>query len=167
MSDVQAGRLLKALVGVAQGQDIESFSKFIQTPLKAILTTPEAKPARQMKLVEVSDEIKEEAEKFLKWLPTVMGYSSELRDLGRNSKKQANYIECYRKLRLNYSKKEIVEAITFAVNDDFWRNNFLSPTKLLKVQKSSDSQYISVFLSQATIKNHDKKKAREAAGFRD
>lgn len=47
-----------------------------------------------------------------------------------------------------YSVEQIKRAITFAVNDNFWQQNFLSPNKLRSKNKDG-VKYIDVFLKRA------------------
>lgn len=167
MSENQRGALFKALIEVSKGEPVENQKKSIVAPLKAILQVEEKKPKEPAKLIEIPETLKIEAAKFIQWLPSVMGYSSYLRDLSTSVKKQKQYMDTYLKLRLNYSKDEVKAAILFAANDNFWRSNFLSPNKLLDIQKSSGVTYMDYFLSQSQLKQHEQKKEREAAGFRD
>lgn len=167
MSENQRGALFKALIDVSRGEPIENQKKSIIAPLKAILQVEEKKTKEPTKLVEIPQALKIEATKFIQWLPSVMGYSSYLRDLSINGKKQKQYMDTYMKLRLFYSKDEVKTAIIFAASDNFWRSNFLSPNKLLDIQKSSGVTYMDYFLSQSQLKQHEQKKEREAAGFRD
>lgn len=167
MSENQRGALIKALIDVSKGESLENQKKSILAPLKAILQVEDKKPKAQSKLIEIPNELEKESQGFIKWLPSVMGYSSYLRDLSSNAKKQRQYMDTYLKLRLTYSKDEVKKAILYAVNDSFWRSNFLSPNKLLDIQKSSGVTYMDYFLSQSQLKQHEQKKEREAAGFRD
>ena len=46
----------------------------------------------------------------------------------------------------SYTKEEITQAVEFARNDSFWKNNFLSLNKLRKTDKNG-TKYISIFLN--------------------
>ena len=52
------------------------------------------------------------------------------------------------KLKLSYDPRELHEAIIWATSDDFWKPNFLSPSKL--IQKNKDGvKFIDVFIAKS------------------
>jgi hypothetical protein len=156
LSDKDAGELIKALILKEQGQT----PRIKSSAVKAVFASFEKpiKEVTQGELIPIVDELESECKGFLSYVKKQFYYSSEVRDLDTNVKKQANYMGLYRRLRKTYFKYEIKEAIEFATGDEFWRRNFLSPMKLEKVSEKMDVQYISYFLSQSKIKLHEKEK---------
>lgn len=156
LPDKDTGELIKALIRKEQGEIPQVKSKAV----KAILSTwekPAKKEKQQEELIPIVDELKAECEGFLRWIAKVMHYSIELRDITTNANKQKNYCNLYRKLRNQYSKDEIKAAVNYAVNNDFWRPNFLSPMKLEKTNKDGIT-YMNYFLSQSQLKRYEAEK---------
>ena len=72
-----------------------------------------------------------------------------LKDLFNEKYLENNTIKVmFDKLLKTYSKDEILKAIFWARNDDFWKTNFCSPLKLEKKNKDGVT-YIDVFLEKA------------------
>lgn len=64
------------------------------------------------------------------------------------------------KLKSLYEPKELDEAIKWAVNDDFWKPNFLSPAKLIK--KNDDGvTFIDVFIAKSKQAKQQNQKPKQ------
>ena len=160
LSDAQAGKLFKALILEDKGEDTSKFPKQIREALiqfQRVQKPKELIPSKE----KIPDSLESEVKGFLGWIVQVMGYSSEVVKMRTSAEKQKSYSDLWRKLRLNYEKEEIKQSILFAVNDEFWRKNFLSPLKLLRTNKEG-LKYIDYFISQSNIIKHEQRK-KEAA----
>lgn len=74
---------------------------------------------------------------------------NSIKDLFNEKYLENNTIKVmFDKLLKTYSKDEILKAIFWARNDDFWKPNFCSPMKLEKKNKDGVT-YIDVFLEKA------------------
>lgn len=61
-------------------------------------------------------------------------------------------------IRQGYLKDDIKMAVEFAVSDEFWREQFLSPMKLDTSDKQGQ-KYLDVFIAKAKLKSQPKKQA--------
>ena len=77
-------------------------------------------------------------------------------DRKTKSSQLSNWARDYDKLKEEYSKKEIIDICKWARKDDFWKDNFFAPTKLLKKDKTG-TEYIYIFKQ----KMQSEKDARE------
>lgn len=103
---------------------------------------PKKKVPRKKKEILVSDDGKKFTEWVIKKIDPVPVRETTVPKIG----------PMYDKLiRLGYTKDEIKMAVDFAVTDDFWREQFLSPMKLDTPDKHG-TKFIDVFIAKAKLK---------------
>ena len=128
------------------------------TPLTTLGTNPPTTPRTDPKEEEVQEEVQEEEkEKVQVKEKGEKVYSKEVNDCFDNClnyfekhlhpKNKDKWLDTIDKLnRLDKIPFELIEKITRQTReDDFWRTNFMSLTKLRQTQKSSGLKYIVVF----------------------
>jgi hypothetical protein len=68
-----------------------------------------------------------------------------------NEKKKNDWATTYDKLmKMGYTKSQVVAATTYGREDEFWKTNFYSATKLFKLDKEG-TRYIDRFLANANV----------------
>ena len=95
--------------------------------------------------VELSKDDMKEGAAFWKWFNDNCSYKIP------EQKKPQTVIIWHNLKRKGYSKDKVKEAVLFASNDEFWKQNFRSPGKLLKTDKQG-VLYIDIFLTQKEMK---------------
>ncbi len=63
-------------------------------------------------------------------------------------------------IRAGYTKEDIKMAVEFAVSDEFWREQFLSPMKLDTSNKDKE-KFIDIFIAKAKLKNGQKPQPKQ------
>jgi hypothetical protein len=116
------------------------------TPIEALtnIVDNEVVPTKPKKKTAVKVEASEAGSGFAKWFKEMLANNhKDIRHF--DAKKWANEFD---KLNRDYNGQDIYAACNFALTDNFWKDNFLTPMKLQKKNRE-DMKYIDVFLNKA------------------